>query len=216
MTGVPFTAPAFNITAFNCPHCNAYSAQTWQQVFRPGQRGAFAQVDNLVLAFCVHCRTFSLWYHGDMIFPVLSPAPLPSPDLPESIAADYAEARSIVLQSPRGAAALFRLCVQKLCAHLGESGKDLNSDIAALVRRGLNPTIQRSLDIVRVIGNEAVHPGELDLRDDRETAINLASLVNLIVDSIISQPNTINRLYEKLPATKREAIERRDGLTGES
>ena len=59
------------------------------------------------------------------------------------------------------------------CAfNLGEKGEKLDDDIANLVKRGLNPTVQKSLDIVRVIGNEAVHPGVLDLKDDRDTAIN--------------------------------------------
>ena len=40
------------------------------------------------------------------------------------------------------------------CGHLGESGKNINDDIAALVKKGLNLMIQQSLDVVRVIGNE--------------------------------------------------------------
>ena len=78
-----------------------------------------------------------------MIYPGSSPAPLPNPDLPEEIKADYEEARAIISRSPRGACALLRLCVQKLCGILGESGKDVNGDIAALVKKGLNPKIQK-------------------------------------------------------------------------
>jgi len=33
--------------------------------------------------------------------------------------------------------------------------------------------ILQSLDIVRVIGNESVHPGVIDLKDDRHTALRL-------------------------------------------
>jgi hypothetical protein len=136
---------------------------------------------------------------------------MPHADLPEDIRHDFEEARSIITRSPRGAAALFRLCVQKLCAHLGESGKNINQDIAALVKKGLNPLVQKSLDAVRVIGNEAVHPGELDLRDDPETAAQLAKLINFIVDAMITQPKQIDLIYGSLPADKREQIEKRDG-----
>jgi hypothetical protein len=38
--------------------------------------------------------------------------------------------------------------------------------------------VQQSLDIVRVIGNDAVHPGQIDLTDDIETATKLFVLIN--------------------------------------
>ncbi len=136
---------------------------------------------------------------------------MPNPDLPEDIRRDFEEARNIVNRSPRGAAALLRLCIQKLCAHLGEPGKNINQDIAALVQKGLNPRIQKSLDIVRVVGNDAVHPGEIDLRDDPETAVHLARLVNFIADAMITQPKQIDTLYDSLPPGKKEQIEKRDG-----
>lgn len=50
--------------------------------------------------------------------------------------------------------ALLRLSIQMLCKHLGESGEDLNGDIANLVKKGLNAVVAKSLDVVRVIGNE--------------------------------------------------------------
>src|SRR5262249_34300435 len=126
------------------------------------------------------------------------------------VMADFEEAREIVNASPRGAAALLRLSIQKLCTHLGEKGKNIDDDIAALVQKGLNPLVQKALDIVRVIGNEAVHPGVLDLKDDRDTASKLFELVNSIADQMISHPKAVETLYEKLPEKKRKAIEERD------
>jgi hypothetical protein len=125
---------------------------------------------------------------------------------------DFQEAREIV-NSSRGAAALLRLCVQKLCKHLGEQGKNIDDDIASLVKKRLDRLVQKSLDIVRVIGNEAVHPGVLDLRDDRDTALRLFELINSIADQMISHPKNVTDLYEKLPENKRKRIEERDGKT---
>ena len=61
--------------------------------------------------------------------------------------------------------------------HLNESGKNLNYDIGNLVKKGVPEHVQKALDSLRVIGNNAVHPGELDLKDDVETAILLFRLI---------------------------------------
>jgi len=131
--------------------------------------------------------------------------------MPEEIMKDYCEARSICSLSPRGATALLRLAIQKLCMHLGESGKNINTDIGNLVKKGLPVKIQQALDIVRVTGNNAVHPGEMQLEEDPETADSLFELVNLIVENQISQPKSIKELYEKLPQGPVDAIKKRDG-----
>lgn len=91
-----------------------------------------------------------------MVIPDMEGIPYPNDDLSDEIKGDYAEARSILIRSPRGAADLLRLALQKLCKSLGESGKDINADIANLVKKGLRQSIQKALDTVRVIGNESV------------------------------------------------------------
>ena len=74
----------------------------------------------------------------------------------------------------------------------------------------MDPLVQKALDIVRVIGNEAVHPGSIDMKDDRETALNLFQLVNSIAEQMISNPQKIRSIYDKLPEEKRIGIENRD------
>jgi len=167
-------------------------------------------VDNLHLSRCHECKKIAVWVRDRLLFPSTKTGAQPNPDLPVDIIRDFEEAREIVTASPRGAAALLRLCIQKLCIHLGEKGKTIDDNIASMVKKGLDPLIQQSLDIVRVIGNEAVHPGVLDLKDDRDTAVRLFDLVNAIVAQKISHPKTVNELYAKLPENKRKAIEARD------
>lgn len=133
------------------------------------------------------------------------------PDMPPDIRADYDEARNIAQDSPRGSAALLRLCVQKLCKHLGEPGKNINDDIGSLVKKGLPVEIQQALDIVRVIGNNAVHPGELSSEDVQQVATTLFELVNHIVEDRISRPNRLATLFTGLPSQALAGIANRDG-----
>ena len=139
--------------------------------------------------------------------------PPPNPDLPDNISKDYEEAGTIVELSPRGAAALLRLCIQNLCKYLGEPGKNLNDDIGALVAKGLDERVQQALDTVRVLGNEAVHPGTLDLKDDRQTVKKMFGLVNMIAKEMITLPGERDDLFNTLPENAREAIDKRDKKT---
>lgn len=168
-------------------------------------------VENLSLSRCYTCDKLAIWVHNAVVFPPTRHGAAPNKDLPEEIRHDYEEARSVLNLSPRGAAALLRLCIQKLCIHLNEPGKNLNDDIASLVKRGLDEHVQQALDTVRVVGNNAVHPLELDLRDDHDTAVTLLDLVNVIADEMISRRNRIRAVYEKkVPEQDRRKIAKRD------
>jgi hypothetical protein len=146
-----------------------------------------------------------------MVYPLSGTVEMANPDLPDDIKNDYNEAKNIVNISPRGAAALLRLAVQKLCIHLGEKGKNINEDIESLVKKGLPKTMQQALDSVRVVGNNAVHPGKIDLNDKIEIAYALFGFVNIICEVLISQPKKIQEYYENnIPEGIRKGIEKRD------
>ncbi len=208
----PQIAPSYGRSSFNCPHCGAFAAMQWGTDTSTSYGGHSFSLRNLAGAKCSHCNNFSLWLAKElqMIYPFSGIAPLPNPDLPDEIKADYMEARDICTLSPRGSAALLRLCIQKLCKHLGEPGENINSDIQSLVKKGLDANIQKSLDIVRVIGNESVHPGTIDLRDDPDTARILFVLVNIIANALITQPNMIAATYAIIPPNKQQGIANRD------
>src|SRR5262249_11285491 len=150
---------------------------------------------NVAFSMCFACDGFAIWVADKLIYPVRSRTITAHEEMPGDIREDFDEAASIVDKSPRGAAALLRLCIQKLMPVLGEKGKDLNEDIASLVRKGLEAQIQQALDIVRVTGNHAVHPGQIDLEDNKATAIALFELVNLIVERCIATPQRIEAMF---------------------
>lgn len=113
--------------------------------------------------------------------------------------------------APRGSAALLRLVIQKLLPDLGATKKAIDAAIGELVANGkIKTPIQKALDTVRVIGNESVHPGEMDLKDNRETALALFRIINMIVETAITEPNRLEELYASLPPSKLEGIANRD------
>jgi hypothetical protein len=212
---MPSTPPAFQAGPFECPFpaCGVYAKVEWTQIYYfQSVRGvpSHVAVPDTMVGICDHCHQFSIWINRVMEYPVLRATPPPHPDLPKDILPDYEEARSVFGTSKRSSAALLRLVIQKLCIALGQPGKNLNADIGALVAKGLPLKIQQSLDIVRVIGNNQVHPAQLDVSDDEPTATRLFELVNVIVENQIASPKRIAALYDKLPETARKGIEERD------
>lgn len=204
---IPYTPPQLDKTSFNCPHCNAFSNIIWSETWTRGS----SQIRGLKVGYCECCHLYSAWVDGVMVFPFLISVEPPNKDLSGEIKDDYLEAASILNQSPRGAAALLRLAIEKLVHELDAKGKDLNAKIGDLVTQGLNPKIQRSLDVMRVLGNEAVHPGQIDFKDNPEIARALFKLVNVIADEMITKPKEIDSLYNELvPESQKDGINKRD------
>src|SRR5437660_5354839 len=163
-----YVAPQLDSRAFNCPYCGAFAHQVWSNIYRHAQ--SFEPIHSLKESRCAQCNAGAFWHNGVLVVPDGSTAPLPHPDMPDQIKADFEEARSVFSRSPRSSAALLRLAIQKLCQCLGKKGENLNADVGVLVKEGLPVQVQQALDIVRVIGNHQVHPGEIDVRDDPNTA----------------------------------------------
>lgn len=210
-----YVAPSINEKSFTCPHCGVLARQyKWGFDLDGPKDGHYREVAirnaQLKVARCEHCGHNCLWIGDTYIYPDRGSAPQPNVDMPQDVQSDYEEAARIYTKSPRGAAALLRLAIQKLMVHLGLPGKNINDDIASLVKDGLPPHIQKALDIVRVTGNNAVHPGQLDA-NDAQIAEQLFPLINIIVESRISVPTKIQEIYNALPSGAKASIGKRDG-----
>ncbi len=224
-----YVAPTYKGKAFTCPFCGVYTIMNWvvlKYVIEIPSAPNRVSESLVTTATCFACKKNSYWIHTlepsgnpidtlttTMVYPSKSTAPLPHTDMPDDIQADYEEARNICNQSPRSASTLLRLAIQKLCVHLGEKGKNLNNDIGNLVKQGLPVEIQQALDVVRVIGNNAVHPGEINPEDVQEISNQLFELVNFIVEDRISRPAKLKKLYDNLPSGALDGIEKRDDNT---
>ena len=206
--------PQYMKDEFHCALCGVFASQVWRDVKIRSGGNTWVETE-FKASYCTHCKQWTFWYNTKMVVPSDSPTPPLHPDLPEDCKTEYNEARDIFGRSPRASAALLRLCIQKLMPHLGQTSKNINDDIAALVADGLPVLVQKALDVCRVVGNNAVHPGEIDLNDTPDIAERMFEMINFIVDDRITRPKEIDGLYQKLPESSREAISKRDGKNGD-
>jgi len=208
---------------FHCPHCGVYAKQFWANIkASENYTNNFNNVivnlsqfnqnldHNWTISACEHCEKIIIWLSNEIVYPKKMIVDLPNKDLSEDIKKDYLEAAIIFNDSARSSAALLRLALQKLCIQLGEKGKNINDDIKNLVKKGLNPQIQKSLDILRITGNNAVHPGEINVKEKSELVLKLFELINFIAEKMITEPKEIEEFYNELPNGAKDQIAKRD------
>ena len=222
MSKSEYFPPSLGKGEYHCPHCNVYAKQFYAHLYANGntqgnsivnQQDKFNELlpKDWIVTKCQRCANIVFWHGGNMIYPRKMIAPLPNSDMNDQIKADYIEASTVLSDSPRAAAALLRLALQKLCRQLGEKGENINEDIKKLVAKGLNPLVQKSLDALRITGNNAVHPGEINLEEEPEKVLKLFELLNFIANKMITEPREIENFYSALPEGALDAVKKRDG-----
>jgi hypothetical protein len=177
----------------------------------PEAPGLHLQVPNLHLNRCFACSSVSVWLADALIVPAAPANVQAATDVPDEVRALFDEAAKVVDASPPAAAALLRLALQKLLVVLGGSGKNLSLDVSSLGKKGLDTRIQRAMEGLRVIGGDAVPPGHIHIQDDRAVAMRLFQLVNLIVNTMITQPRLIDAVMSSANSLKEAALLRAQG-----
>lgn len=197
--------PKYHENQFNCPHCGVYARQTWRvlQAYQLGNTEAWG-------SHCSHCTKFSYWIQEELIYPKINITPPAHPDMPEDVKSLYEEASNVLSASPKTSAALLRLAVERLVRQLDESEKSINDAISSLVSKGLPVQIQQALDYCRVIGNNAVHPLEIDLDEEPSHAEMMFTMLNLIVQREITTRKAIEESFGALPQGALNAIGKRN------
>lgn len=208
-----YIAPDHSLSSFTCPHCGAHSQMDLSVItIQDGEAYSTQYPESssyLYIDVCYSCGKKIIWVEEQYIYPELHYLQ-PYDDMPNSVKELYNEASLIYNKSPRAACALLRLAVERLCNELGETG-NIDTMIGNLVKKGLPTIIQKALDAVRVIGNKAVHPGQIVFDvDDKATAEMLMKLLNIITNRLIIEPKEIDGIYNALPQSVKDSIEKRD------
>ena len=200
-----YTPPEIDADAFNCPHCEAYASQSWSVLKIKSNGMGHNRINNAKRGRCANCRNYHLWVNEEMIYPKQSPAPLPADDMPNPVEGDFREARQVVTDSPKAAAALLRRAVEGLVDHLLEDPEDhLYQDIQTLADEGIiDERIRKAFDTIRVSGNDYTHAGRIYADDNREKALQLFELTNVIVRTTIADDRIVEELYDEIPERKR-------------
>lgn len=213
--------PKFRLEAFSCPNCGVLTTQKWNLI---GSKSnvlfdTYIDIENILISTCSYCRKYAIWEDKKMIFPLepkveaIEPPPKiqnPNQDLNKHIRKVYNEARKIVSISPNGACALLRLALEMLCDKLIQKEEQLEENtlrgkIKHIVKeKGLNPELEQAFHIVRIVGNEVVHSGQTDLKDNREIAIKLFEIINIIAEDLITKKEKIKKLYREVSKKKKE------------
>lgn len=209
-----YVKPTFEASAFNCPHCGAYSTMKWDRFYgrfsNDKEVGGYSFFDS----FCCHCGKQMIWYVKDKQARVFFPREVtiaPEENMPDKVREIYEEASLILGDSPRASCALLRLALQELMRYLkdnvdGYGGlkiERLDKDIQEVINIGNfhqaeKEMIEEAMNSVRLIGNRAVHPSELDINDNPEIANILFEMINFIVGEIITKPKERQEKLNKL------------------
>ncbi|PEX97791.1 hypothetical protein CN465_06130 [Bacillus cereus] len=210
--GMHFVAPEYKEKVFTCPHCNATAKQHWSNVqklpggYVPlmegfyGSDAAATPQWELHISVCDVCGDFLLWYNEERIYPLGNSIENPIDDMPEDVMNLYNEARDIVQRSPKSACALLRLALEKVLVHLGyPKNNRIVDNINKLKKDGkVDEYVHAALESVRLVGNNAVHPGKIDIDDNPQYAYTLFKLLNYIVDELIARPKRAKAFRESI------------------
>ena len=135
-----------------------------------------AKMVNLHLSSCHTCNGFALWVGDRLAFPYNVEK------MPAFIQEDFEEAAAILNQSPRGATALMRICIQKLVPLLKRDGSYLNDYMSAVVRKGLELEIQQSMEVLQVLRNDSGQPTTLETQEDKEMALRFLNSLKAVLE----------------------------------
>ncbi|MFP4875019.1 DUF4145 domain-containing protein [Mammaliicoccus sciuri] len=168
-------------------------------------RGASDSIDAYANLFyfenCEVCQGACIYdaNTGMKIHPTTSSIKEPNNDMPKNIKDLYNEASSVFESSPRSSLAIIRLALDLLCIKLGAKEQDnLFNKVEWLYNENvIDAELKELAHGVRGLGNGAVHPRNIDEEINKDDAIIVFELLNIIVEEKITKENRKNELVNR-------------------
>ncbi len=141
---------------------------------------------------------FAIFRSGRMLFPRYRKRKSLPPEAGNIAKRYYRDANAIAKISPQAAAALLRATIEALCRQiLGDKRSSLSEMIKVLQSKyHFDKEVEQAMHVLRIIGNEALHPTELNysVRATTTTVNKLFMLVDYIVASTIVKSKLVRQL----------------------
>ncbi|MFP3766292.1 hypothetical protein [Prevotella intermedia] len=180
-----YIAPGRNLDSFTCPHCNVLSLMTFG-IHHFDQDIITDEMNNPLLVNNFGYESYT--YSNEL-----------------KIARCHSCGKKIIWIDNEYVYP--NIVAEEVNPDLPESVKQLYNEAGLIYNQSL-----RAADLVRVVGNNAVHPGKIAFDvDDITTAKSLMRLINMIGQIMITDPKDIDNMYSQLPESTQKSIERRDG-----
>lgn len=210
-----YKQPKLNENSFICPYCKIETGHQFvsDRLVRHYQNSyyEFYAVTNisqpcikeeltLSISTCAKCKQIEIWINDDMVYPKIEEfGPEATKDMPERVKETFNEARKVFGVSVRSAAALLRLAIEQYCDEMGYKERNLSTSIKEMIsKENLSNEFEKSCDYIRLTGNDAVHPRELSISEDKEVVLFMFELLNQLVEEMITNKNKKNRLFRKV------------------
>lgn len=208
-----YTPPKLGANAFDCPYCRVCMGQTWEDIsshnlnikcLENTPQDAYLHTYNTQRSVCDKCKGECLWIEERMVFPDTGTAPQATEYMSTDIRKIYDEASRVLSKSPRSAAALLRLALEKQCKELGSTGKNLHEDITFIVEtKNVSSEVEDAMNDLRIAGNLAVHAGIINLHEDEKNVPIMFDLINFIIEELIARPQKRKEFHTKALSIKK-------------
>ena len=206
-----------------CPHCGVKSQQKYLNKIYGSYESYVApkstpneghiqsryktSLQGLNSIQCGSCGNYSIYHNGKMIYPIDSSVSKPNEDMPSNVKKVYYEAKTVLNISPKSACALLRLALEILMNELDINGRTLNDKINNYCNDfDSNNRLIKAFHLVRIVGNETVHPGTIDIDDNEDIARAMFEILNEIVNETITKKKKLDAIFDYLPNEKTNQI----------